>query len=119
MKSKNIEQSSIKPDQNYYSASIFFRSSINGDSDNSNIWEEQIVLLQAASEEQALKLAERYAVEQESSYKNVEGHTVAWAFFTIERLIRIDDFNFSGVTEVFSRFLKYGEVQSLLQPFDD
>lgn len=119
MSASNIEQPKIRSDHDYYSASILFRSSIDGESGSSHIWEEQVVLLQAACEEEARKLAEGYAVAQESSYKNGAGQTVAWTFFTIERVMRIDDFNLSGVTEVFSRFLKHREVQSLLQPFDD
>lgn len=103
-------------DRVYFAVSIFYQSRINGTV--SNLWEEQIVLVRAFSEEDAAKQAVDFAHAQETSYQNCEGDDVEWRFFKVERVFNTGLAEFSGNVEIFSRFLKKSEAESLLTPFD-
>ena len=102
----------------YFTVSMFYQSRINGMIHESNLWEEQIVLVRAFSEEDAAKQAINFASTQETSYKNSEGEDVEWRFFKIERIFNTGLAELSGNAEIFSRFLRSSEAESLLTPFD-
>ncbi|MDO4705751.1 MAG: DUF4288 domain-containing protein [Comamonadaceae bacterium] len=104
--------------KSYFSVSILFKSSIDGLSNDSSLWEEQIILVRALSEIDAQELAKNYAIRQETSYKNINNSTVEWKFFRIERIIDTGFFEIPEEAEIFSRFLKQSEAKSLLEPFD-
>ena len=100
----------------HFAVSMFYQSRINGTV--SNLWEEQIILVRAFSEEDAAKQAVDFAHAQETSYQNCEGDDVEWRFFKVERVFNTGLAEFSGNVEIFSRFLKKSEAESLLTPFD-
>lgn len=112
----NCSVTSDLENRTYFTVSIFYQSRINGTI--SNLWEEQIVLVQAFSEEDAAKQAVDFAHAQETSYQNCEGDDVEWRFFKVERVFNTGLDELSGNVEIFSRFLKKSEAESLLTPFD-
>lgn len=54
----------------------------------------------------------------EHSYEVESGASLKWTFVSIERVFKIDD-NIADRAEVFSRFLRSSEAESILKPFDD
>jgi hypothetical protein len=84
-----------------------------------NLWEERIIIVQADSEESALHQGETLAKAEEHEYISAQGDRVRWLFRGVERVFPIDAEHLSQGTEVFARFLKASEVQSILQKFPD
>ena len=80
---------------------MFYQSRINGMIHESNLWEEQIVLVRAFSEEDAARQAINFANTQETSYKNSEGEDVEWRFLKIERLFNKGVAELCGNKEIF------------------
>ncbi len=103
----------------WYAASLLFESVHNGRSDPNALWEEKIVLLQAASEAEARRQADQLGKAEEHGYVSAEGEHVQWTYRRIERLSAIDAQTLGPGTELFSRFLRGSEVASLLTPFKD
>lgn len=88
-----------------------------GDS-QSPLWEERIVLVSAIDEKEAKEKATALATEYESEFTVSGGAKVKWNFHQIERVFSIDD-NLQDGAELFSRFLRNDEAESILTPFDD
>jgi hypothetical protein len=102
----------------WFAASLLFRSSRIPQENKPTIWEESVRLVEASSEQEALKTAERLGVAQAQTYE-VEGGIIVWTFERVERVFSVDSDELQSGVEIFSRFLKDSEVQSLLKPFDD
>lgn len=102
-----------------FAASLLFRSSRDGVFDDANLWEESLVLIEALSADDAEAKAALLAVSAESSYVAMDGTHVAWTFFKVERVSQIVDQPLRHGSELFSRYLRHAEVQSLLTPFED
>ncbi|MDR0716836.1 MAG: DUF4288 domain-containing protein [Azoarcus sp.] len=102
-----------------FAASLLFRGIRNNNPSEEDLWEESIVLISAEDEEDAAQKAEKIGRENETSYKAMDGSILAWKFVQIERLYEIMDSKITDGTEVFSRYLKNSEVESILSPFDD
>ena len=104
----------------WFSANLLFQSAhepgVMPGSENS-VWEESVVLLEAESEQEAHLLALRMGQEREVSYKNVYGEMVSWRFDSIQALCEIGLEHPSHGSEVFSRFLKTEEVESMKRGF--
>ena len=100
----------------YYSANILFKSE--GSDTEEPLWEERILLVAALDELEAEEKARNYAIKNEVEYKVTGNASVVWKFYQIERVYLIDDELEDGA-ELFSRFLRNSEVESLLTPFDD
>lgn len=83
-----------------------------------DLWEESIVLINALDEAQAEILAKRIAAES-FAYKTLDGSEVRWTFDSIERVYSIEAENLVHGVELFSRFLKPREVESLKEPFEE
>jgi Domain of unknown function (DUF4288) len=84
-----------------------------------NLWEERIIIVQADSDESALHQGESLAKAEEHDYVSAQGNHVRWIFRGVERVFPIDAEQLSHGTEVFARFLKTSEVQSILEKFPD
>lgn len=102
----------------FYAASIFFRSLKNHKVAEPDIWEEQIIAVLARSEEEAYEKALSIALREEHSYFNDAGEQVSWKFQKIERVFPMRCGEITEGTELFSRFLKGSEAESLLRPME-
>jgi hypothetical protein len=102
-----------------FAASLLFRGVSDNCPSEEDVWEESIVLIFAEDKESATQKAEKIGRENEVSYEAMAGNMLAWKFVQIERLYEIMDSEITDGTEVFSRYLKNSEVESILSPFDD
>ena len=102
----------------WFAASLLFKSTHVPTEAKPAIWEESIRLILAATEEEAYEKARRIGNAASHAY-DVEGGTVTWHFQSVERVHHIEDDALRDGSELFSRFLKDSEVQSLGKPFDD
>jgi hypothetical protein len=108
----------IASKSNMYTASLLFRSLRDGVFLPTNLWEESLILIRAASKEEAEEKACQIGQSRKISYKTDDGVELTWEFFKTERVFEVDGPLESGV-EVFSRHLRNAEVQSLLTQFDE
>ena len=83
------------------------------------LWEEQIFLIDAESEEDARVKGEQVARAERAEYRNAAGEMIHWKFKNIESVHQIMDEELKSGTEVFSRFLREEQVQSMLKPFPE
>ena len=83
------------------------------------LWEESIRLVSAETLEDAHRKAELLGRSAEVSFDVNESDRVRWVFVKVERIFEIRDESFAHGLEVFSRFLRQSEVESILKPFDD
>ena len=99
-----------------FSVSVFMTMGSKGD--NEPLWEERILLVKAESEDDATRKAETLAKSEEHSYSSNQGKRIAVKFDSVDRVYAIEDTLEDGV-ELFSRFLRDSEVNSLKTPFED
>ena len=98
----------------WYGASILLEARHQVESPPSSLWEESIVLIDADTEEEARLSAEAVGRQREHEYTVGEpGHVLRWTFVRVERIFRIEASDLVHGTEVFSRFLKATQVESL------
>ena len=103
----------------WFSASLFFESVHNDNPAPNDLWEEQIVLIQANTENDARSKAEEWGKNNCVEYVSATGDRVQWIFRRISSIFELfDDMPRHGC-EVFYRFLRATEVKSLLTPFQD
>jgi hypothetical protein len=103
----------------WFSVSLLTKGDLPDQPEIDILWEESIVLIEAESEDQARVVAERIAKNAETQYRTASGEHISWKFHTIERIYKIEDDVLQTGTELFSRFLRWSEVKSLLTPFSD
>jgi len=103
----------------WFTASLLFKSNIPNEPDSEALWEESIVLIRAANEEEARIKAEDSGKRREHEYLASAGNPVRWTFERIESVHEILAENLEHGTELFSRFLSFSDVQNLLTPFQD
>jgi|SRR4026208_1661929 uncharacterized protein DUF4288 len=103
----------------WYAASLLFRGIHSIPTDQDDLWEESIRLIQASDENEAESKATLLGQASEVSYLAQGRDKVSWKFVQIERIFQIDDDPLTSGSEVFSRFLKSSEVASLLTSFKD
>jgi hypothetical protein len=97
----------------WFGVSLLYRSSEPLDEQGTRLYEERIIVLDAADEGEAWKRANEHGPSLEERYTNAEGNWVTWTFErTIEVKAILEDQIADGV-EVFSRFLRQDEVDSL------
>lgn len=97
---------------NWYAISLLFRSEHSPSiSPDLEVWEEAIVVVQAESEDVAREKGGRLAREREVSYETMSGDIATWRFERIGGVCAIETIT-DGI-EVFTRFLKRSEVESL------
>jgi len=100
----------------YFSASLMYKSQ-RTDSEPP-LWEERIILVSAIDEAEAEEKAKKNATEYESIFIASNSVEIKWNFYKVERVYSIDGSLDDGV-ELFSRFLRSAEAESILTPFDD
>jgi hypothetical protein len=103
----------------WFAANLLFEGASPDDAPESSLWEERIVLLDAGSEDAARQAAEQIGKDGEHEYTSATGELVRWRFHGTERVYSIDSPVLESGVEVFSRFLRPGEVASLRTPFAD
>jgi Domain of unknown function (DUF4288) len=103
----------------WFTASLLFKSVHIGQPDNDCLWEESIVLLRAETRAEAQQQAERLGQAEEHEYVSATGDLVKWTFQRVDSVYEILDGTLEHGTEVFSRFLRASEAESLLTPFKD
>src|SRR5438876_745565 len=79
------------------------------------LWEEQIFLVDAQHKEEALLKGEEFAKAGRPRYKNADGEVICWKFERVESIHELLEQEVKSGTEVFSRFLRHGQVESLLK----
>ena len=102
-------------------ASLFFKSTIqNVDSGEIKdaIWEEVILFISAETESEALSKSTAIGKQESGQSYFSEKGKVVWQFVTVERIVSIGDDALSDGDELFSRFLRASEAESMLKPFD-
>jgi hypothetical protein len=103
----------------WFSANLLFVSEHVERPSADPLWEEQILLIEAEHETLAFERAEAFGKSKAHEYRNQEGDLVRWTFRQVERVYPIDSPSLQNGTELFCRFLRNSEVQSLLVPFAD
>jgi len=104
----------------WYGVNLLFKSVHDQASSNHEpLWEESVFLVEAASDEEARQAGEHLGKSKEHEYISATGDLVKWRFERVESVFGILDDAISSGTEVFSRFLRESEVESILTPFKD
>jgi|SRR5437660_6208052 len=85
--------------------------------DDESLWEERIFLIQAETEEGARQEGERICKVEEHEYVSATGDLVQWIFQQVASVSEI--YSLEPGSELFSRFLKKQEVDSLLTNFKE
>ena|ERR1700722_6596207 len=101
----------------WYAVSLLYKSVHIPTEAKPTLWEESIRLIQAGTESEARDEAEKIGRSREHTYE-VEDGVVTWNFERIESVFLIRGEEPRSGSEVFSRFLRDSEVESLLTPFD-
>jgi len=105
----------------WYTGNLLFKAVHVNRPDPEPVWEERIVLLEAQDETEAKLLAERLGSGGEHEYyvSKAENDLLRWTFVEVQKLYPVEDATLRSGTELFSRFLRQSEVESLLTPFED
>ena len=103
----------------WFSACLLFENVGQSRPISENIWEERIVLFRAANDDEAKQRALAIGVSAQHKYVAANGESIDCQFRQVERIVELATEQVDDETEVFSRFLRYSEVQSLLTPFPD
>ena len=104
----------------WYSASLFFEGAHQVSPRVPSTWEETIVLIEADDEAQAYARADEVGRAREHEYlvSDPVQHMLRWRFAKTERVQEIESRIPTNGAELFSRFLRREEAESLLLPFE-
>lgn len=102
----------------WYTASLLFKSTRSKPENGEPIWEESIRLIEADSGGDARRKATELGRRSEVSYPVEGSDSTKWTFVQVERICEIDAEILADGVEVFSRFLRSSEVESILKPID-
>jgi len=103
----------------WFVASLLFKSVHTPTPSDDPLWEERLILIQAATQDEANAKAAIIGAQEVHSYKTVVGDTATWMFDGVLNTYEIEGSELSDGTELFSRFLRDTEVSSLKTPFAD
>jgi Domain of unknown function (DUF4288) len=103
----------------WYAVNLLFEGVHPYQSEDENLCEESIRVIEADSEETAAHIASESAKRNEVSFKTLGADEVRWRFVRVERVFEVGDGPIASGMELFSRFLRASEVKSLLTPFND
>lgn len=107
----------------WFSVSLLFRAVHNEIISDTDLWEERIVMIDGNTEDDAINEGLRIGKSEEHEYlvssndSNPE-QMVRWSFVQIERVCEIEGNSLVNGWEIFTRYLRNSEVQSILTPFD-
>lgn len=93
----------------WFSARLLFRSKVDDAADSPPLYEESIVLVDAAGEDAAREVAERIARSKEHNYLNAEHKQVRWVFLRLLELQDLCEAELSSGVEVYSRLFRSSE----------
>ncbi|HEY6351868.1 MAG TPA: DUF4288 domain-containing protein [Candidatus Angelobacter sp.] len=102
----------------WYSVSTFAVAQRDQHSVKEPLWEEQIFLVDAESENDAKHKAELLAQRDECEYTVRNGSSLTWRFNCVSKVYKLPDEDIRDGVEIFSRFLKDSEAKSLLNPIE-
>jgi hypothetical protein len=104
-----------------FSVSVLFSSSTPEQPPADCLWEEQLLLIVADSEEEAALRAESVARESEHEFETASGEMLSWKFAAVERTLLIAEelAELRDGFQLFWRFLRKSEAESLFTPFPD
>ena len=102
-----------------FGVSLLCRSSEPLGEQATRLFEERIIVLDAADEAEAWKKANGCGSSLEEQYVNAEGHEVAWTFERAVEVKAILEDRLGDGVEVFNRFLREDEVKSLTSPITE
>jgi hypothetical protein len=107
----------------WFSVNLLFRAIHNEIKTDNDLWEERIIVINAVNEQAAKTEGLRVGKLEEHGYSvaSRESHSdnsVKWSFVQIERVCEIEGDVLVNGLEVFTRYLRNSEVESLLTPFD-
>ena len=97
-------------------ALIWFRDA--KDKNLAKLWEERLVLIEGIDEVDAKAKAEQFGKAAEHSYVSATGKDVDWTFDEVHD-VRFVEGKLEDGQEVYSRFLRSSEIDSLKRPFDE
>ena len=103
----------------WFGVSIFMKGDCATRAESDILWQENIVLVEADSEAEALRKGQHIGKNSEDQYVSATGENIQWRFWQVERAYEIEGRVFETGTELFSRFLRASEATSLLTPFED
>jgi hypothetical protein len=101
----------------WYSAALLFESVHNNCPTQNDVWELQIVLVQAPSQDTAIRIANEIGKQREHEYISATGDLVHWVFRQLESLTELSG-NIEHGTEIYARFLRASDVERLLTPIN-
>jgi hypothetical protein len=102
----------------WFTAALFFKGNDSAGED-SVLWEERFVLLEADTEQEAMLKVQQYGELGAVSYQTATGGEFCWKFSHVGRIFSVQSDNLINGVEIFSRFLRPSEVASLSEPFPD
>lgn len=103
----------------WFAVSLFLEGTCPQRSQSKVLWSEEIVLVDATSEEEARELGMDFGRRYEGGYTTVTGDSILWQLRGVERVCSIGEADLVNGTELFSRFLRDSEAKSLLTPFGE
>jgi hypothetical protein len=103
----------------WFTASLLYKSRHPDQPETERLWEESIVLIHAADEDEARRKAEEIGKGQEVEYVAAAGNQVRWTFEKIESIHEVLAEHLEHGTELFSRFLSFSQLQKLSTPIQD
>lgn len=102
----------------WYAVDVLTKSSCVG-SNSDGLWEESIYLIDARDQIEAECKSKEIITSEKCEYQTQTGETVKWEFDSILSVYEILDDQIASGSELFSRFLRKEEVESLKTPFAD
>ncbi len=100
---------------------MFFKSTIQrfgGGEIADGVWEEIIIFVSAETECEALSKAVDVGKQKHGESYSSESGKVVWQFVAVERVVLVEDDMLMDGNELFSRYLRASEAESILKPFD-
>jgi hypothetical protein len=101
----------------WYGAALLFQSVHNNCPTPDDVWQLQIIVIQAPSEDSATRIANEVGNQREHEYTSATGDLVRWVFRQIESLTELPG-DIEHGTEIYARFLRANDVERLLAPID-